>query len=118
VRQSILNLLSNAAKFTQNGTVELSVRRTEPDDDALLIFSVRDTGVGMRDSQVSTLFEAFQQVHDKTASDFGGTGLGLTISRRLCRVMGGDIQASSEVGKGSIFTISLPAVVAPGNDWS
>lgn len=118
VRQLILNLLSNAAKFTQDGCIELNVRRTEPTDDATLFFTVIDTGVGMDDTQISVLFQAFQQAHTNTDKENEGTGLGLTISRTLCRTMGGDIQASSEVGKGSTFVISLPAVVMPGNDWS
>lgn len=118
VRQSLLNLLSNAAKFTQQGRVELSVRRTDLSDTATLLFTVTDNGIGMSDDQISTLFQAFQQADATTSTQYGGTGLGLTISRSLCRTMGGDIQASSELGKGATFVISLPAVVAPGRDWS
>jgi len=114
VRQSILNLLSNAVKFTRNGKIELNVRRTDSSDDATLLFTVVDTGVGMSNEQLSVLFQAFQQVHSNTVAEFGGTGLGLTISRTLCRTMGGDIQASSEEGKGSTFVISLPAIVGGG----
>ena len=72
----------------------------------------------MREEQINELFEPFQQVHDKTSVSAQGTGLGLTISRRVCRIMGGDIQATSEPGKGSTFVISLPALVVPENDWS
>jgi len=118
VRQLILNLLSNAAKFTKDGRIELNVRRTEPTDDATLFFTVTDTGNGMDSAQISVLFQAFQQAHDSTVKENEGTGLGLTISRTLCRTMGGNIQVSSEVGKGSTFVVSLPAVVMPGNDWS
>ena len=118
VRQSILNLLSNAAKFTHNGTIGLNVRRTNNLDGAMLFFTVTDTGMGMDSAQISVLFQAFQQAHVSTASGSDGTGLGLTISRTLCRTMGGDINVSSEAGKGSTFVISLPAVVMPGNDWS
>jgi PAS domain S-box-containing protein len=118
VRQSILNLLSNAAKFTHNGTIELNVRRTESGDDATLFFTVADTGVGISSEQISVLFQPFQQAHGGVSLEYGGTGLGLTISRTLCRTMGGDIQVSSEEGVGSTFVISLPAVVLPGNDWS
>jgi PAS domain S-box-containing protein len=118
VRQSLLNLLSNAAKFTKQGKVELNVRRTDHSDEATLLFSVVDTGIGMSSDQISNLFEAFQQADSTTATEYGGTGLGLTISRSLCRTMGGDIQASSEPGKGSTFVISLPAVVQAGRDWS
>ncbi|NOX92988.1 MAG: PAS domain-containing protein [Gammaproteobacteria bacterium] len=113
VRQLILNLLSNAAKFTCNGDIELNVRRTEVSDDATLLFTVNDTGIGMTETQTATLFQAFQQAHNSTLTENEGTGLGLTISRTLCRTMGGDIEVSSEVGKGSVFVISLPAVVVP-----
>ncbi|HHI92466.1 MAG TPA: PAS domain-containing sensor histidine kinase [Gammaproteobacteria bacterium] len=118
VRQLILNLLSNAAKFTYGGDVELSVRRTEASDDATLFFTVSDTGIGMNKTQTSTLFQAFQQAHNNTLAENEGTGLGLTISRTLCRIMGGDIEVSSEEGKGSTFVISLPAVVVPKSEWS
>ena len=118
VRQSILNLLSNAAKFTRNGVVELNVRRNEDVDNAMLIFTVVDTGVGMSDSEISVLFQAFQQAQSTTSSQFGGTGLGLAITRTLCRIMGGDVQVSSEKDQGSTFVMSLPAVVIPEDDWS
>lgn len=118
VRQSILNLLSNAAKFTHDGCIELTVRRTSSGDDAMIFFTVTDTGMGIADEEKSELFHAFQQTHSHMVSEFGGTGLGLMISRTLCRTMGGDIQVSSEAGKGSSFEISLPAVVVAGNDWS
>ena len=118
VRQSLLNLLSNAAKFTKQGQVELNVRRTDRSDEATLLFTVTDNGIGMSDDQISTLFQAFQQADATTSTRYGGTGLGLTISRTLCRTMGGDVQASSELGKGSTFVISLPAVVVPGRNWS
>ncbi len=115
VRQLILNLLSNAAKFTRNGDIELNVRRTDASDEASLFFSVSDSGIGMNEAQTSVLFQAFQQVHNNTLVENEGTGLGLTISRTLCRAMGGDINVSSEAGKGSTFVISLPAVVVPNN---
>ena len=115
VRQLILNLLSNAAKFTDNGVIELNVRRTEASDDATLLFIVSDTGIGMDETQTSILFEAFQQANTNTLVENEGTGLGLTISRTLCRIMGGDIETSSEVGKGSTFVINLPAVVVSNN---
>ena len=118
VRQSILNLLSNAAKFTRNGVVELNVSRIESADDAMLFFTVVDTGMGMSEKEISVLFQAFQQAQSSTSTQFGGTGLGLVITRTLCRVMGGDVQVSSEKNKGSTFVISLPAVVNSENDWS
>ncbi|MDT8383847.1 MAG: PAS domain S-box protein [Gammaproteobacteria bacterium] len=118
VRQSILNLLSNAAKFTRQGTVELNVCRTDDDDGGTLFFTVTDSGMGMSAEQVSGLFQAFQQAHSHRSGQFGGTGLGLVISRTLCRTMGGDIHVSSTEGKGSTFIVSLPAVVTLENDWS
>ncbi len=115
VRQLILNLLSNAAKFTHNGDIELNVRRTNASDEATLFFSVSDSGIGMNEAQTSVLFQAFQQAHNNTLVENEGTGLGLTISRTLCRAMGGDIDVKSEEGKGSTFVISLPVVVVPNN---
>ncbi|HEC18878.1 MAG TPA: PAS domain S-box protein [Gammaproteobacteria bacterium] len=118
LRQLILNLLSNAAKFTRNGKVELKVWRTKLGDAATFYFSVEDTGIGMDSSQLDLLFQPFQQARHNTVTDNEGTGLGLTISRTLCRIMGGDIQVSSEKGRGSTFVIHLPAQVKPGDDWS
>jgi signal transduction histidine kinase/DNA-binding response OmpR family regulator len=110
LRQSLFNLLSNASKFTSNGEVTLTVRR-EPED--WIAFEVRDTGVGMTPEQLARLFEAFVQGDPSMSRKFGGTGLGLTISRRLARMMGGDIDAASQPGKGSIFTLRIPA----NTDW-
>ena len=108
VRQTLFNLLSNAAKFTDHGTVSLSVRR-EPDD--WITFAVSDTGIGMTEEQMGRLFEAFSQAEASTRSRYGGTGLGLAISRQFCRLMGGDIAVESSYGRGSTFTVRLPAVV-------
>ena len=109
VRQAVLNLLSNACKFTQNGTVTLEVGRTGGESGEWLTFTVRDTGIGMNPAQVERLFEEFQQAEATTTRKYGGTGLGLALSRRLCRLMGGDITAESELHKGSVFTMRLPA---------
>jgi signal transduction histidine kinase len=108
VRQALFNLLSNAAKFTDHGTIALAVRR-EPDD--WLTFAVSDTGIGMTDEQVGRLFEAFSQAEASTRTKYGGTGLGLAISRQFCRLMGGDIAVESESGRGSMFTVRLPVRV-------
>ncbi len=108
VRQSVFNLLSNACKFTQDGEVALNVRRTP---DGFIEFEVRDTGVGLKPEQLQGLFEAFRQADSSTARRFGGTGLGLAISRRFARMMGGDINVQSEFGKGSVFTLRVPASV-------
>jgi signal transduction histidine kinase len=108
VRQALFNLLSNAAKFTDHGTISLTVER-EPDD--WLTFAVSDTGIGMTEEQLGRLFEAFSQAEASTRSQYGGTGLGLAISRHFCRLMGGDLSVTSVYGQGSTFTVRLPAVV-------
>ena len=105
LRQVLLNLLSNAAKFTKGGEVRLVVHRG---DDRIQV-DVIDTGRGMDDGQLARLFEPFVQVHDDQREAFGGTGLGLAISRRLCRMMGGDLTVRSRSGGGSTFTVHLAA---------
>jgi PAS domain S-box-containing protein len=116
VRQSLFNLLSNSSKFTHNGTISLDVsRETTPGGD-WIFFRVSDTGIGMTAEQLDKLFEAFAQADSSTTRKFGGTGLGLAISRRFCRMMGGDITVTSEVGKGSTFTVKLPARVVDPKD--
>jgi CheY-like chemotaxis protein/nitrogen-specific signal transduction histidine kinase len=107
VRQALFNLLSNACKFTRDGTVELNVTREEN----RISFAVRDTGIGMTEEQLGKLFEEFSQADVSTTRNYGGTGLGLALSRRLCRMMGGDITVESEIGEGSTFTIRLPTEV-------
>ena len=109
VRQALFNLLSNAAKFTERGTITLTVGQ-EPDD--LVTFAVSDTGIGMTEKQLGRLFEAFSQAEASTRSQYGGTGLGLAISRHFCRLMGGDLTVESVYGRGSTFTVRLPAVVS------
>jgi GAF domain-containing protein/DNA-binding response OmpR family regulator len=112
VRQALFNLLSNACKFTDHGTVTLRVDREALDGADWLRFAVSDSGIGMTPEQVSRLFQDFTQADAATGRKYGGTGLGLALSRRLCRLMGGDIGVESEPGHGSTFTIRLPAVVA------
>jgi signal transduction histidine kinase len=107
LRQSVLNLLSNAAKFTQQGTVTLRVGR----DGEWVSVAVGDTGIGMSADQVGRLFQEFSQAEASTSRSYGGTGLGLALSRRFCRLMGGDVTVESALGRGSTFTIRLPAVV-------
>ena len=106
VRQVLLNLLSNASKFTENGIITLRVARDREDE---VLFEVRDSGIGMTPEQLSRLFEAFTQAEASTSRRFGGTGLGLTISRHFCRMMGGEISVTSASGEGSTFTVRLPA---------
>ncbi|MGQ0578936.1 MAG: ATP-binding protein [Betaproteobacteria bacterium] len=108
VRQVLFNLLSNACKFTHNGTVSLVVEPDVAADTTRVKFSVRDTGVGLTREQVGRLFQDFTQAEAGTARKYGGTGLGLALSRRLCRLMGGDITVESEAGRGSTFTVRLP----------
>jgi len=119
VRQILLNLLNNAAKFTHQGQVTLTVTRetaptstasaTQTDDVEWVCFSVADTGIGMTPEQVRKLFREFWQADASTIRQYGGTGLGLAISRRFCQMMGGDIGVESQAGEGSTFTVRLPA---------
>ena len=109
IRQTLFNLLSNAAKFTERGTIGLTVDRTS---DYWLMFAVSDTGIGMAEEQHGRLFEAFSQAEASTRSNYGGTGLGLAISRHFCRLMGGDLTVASTYGQGSMFSVRLPAVVS------
>jgi len=111
VRQSLFNLLSNACKFTERGTVALAVARERDDAGEWVTFTVSDTGIGMTPEQMARLFEEFSQAEASTARKYGGTGLGLALSRRLCRMMGGDITMASVPGEGSTFTMRLPAAV-------
>ena len=109
LRQVLLNLLSNACKFTKGGTVKITASRIMDRAGDTITIAVHDTGIGMTAEQSDKLFQEFSQADSTTTRKFGGTGLGLAISRRLCRIMGGDITVQSAVGAGSTFTISLPA---------
>jgi PAS domain S-box-containing protein len=111
VRQALFNLLSNATKFTEHGTVSLTVTRGPIDGVDWVTFAVADTGIGMTPEQIGKLFQAFAQADSSTTRKYGGTGLGLAISRHFCRMMGGDITVESDVESGSTFTIRLPAEV-------
>ena len=111
LRQALFNLLSNACKFTERGVVSVAVTREAAADGDSIVFAVSDTGIGMTPEQMARLFEEFGQVDASTTRRYGGTGLGLALSRRLCRMMGGDITVASEPGRGSTFTIRLPAEV-------
>ena len=110
LRQNLFNLLSNAAKFTEQGEIELSVERFVRSDGDGLIFKVVDTGIGMTPEQVNTLFTAFTQADASTTRNYGGTGLGLNIARSFCQMIGGSITVESEPGVGSTFTMEVPAV--------
>ena len=114
VKQSLLNLMSNANKFTSKGKVILTAAR---EGNSRVCFSVSDTGVGMTDEQLGRLFEAFSQADASTTKRFGGTGLGLAITKHFCTMLGGDVTAVSTLGRGSTFTIWLPDHgVAPAAD--
>lgn len=116
VRQVLRNLMSNAAKFTENGQIECDVRREVRDGGDVIKFQVRDNGIGMSAVQSEEVFEPFVQAETSTASGQPGAGLGLAISRELCRVLGGNIDVESKPGKGSVFTVELPAEIT-GDNW-
>lgn len=109
LRQVIINLLGNAFKFTNHGTVSLGVSRVMRDHIEWIEFEIRDTGIGMTKEQAAKLFEPFMQADNSTTRRFGGTGLGLAISKNICNLLGGDIVVSSASGSGSTFTVRLPA---------
>ena len=108
LRQILLNLLSNAGKFTKSGEIKVKVTRQTLDHTEYFCFEVSDTGIGISPENIQNLFQAFNQVDNSTTRQYGGTGLGLAISQRLCQMMGGDIMLDSELGKGSTFTVRLP----------
>jgi hypothetical protein len=111
VRQMLFNLLSNACKFCADGDIALNARRERCEDGDWLIFEIADSGIGMTGEQLGRMFQAFTQADSSTTRKYGGTGLGLNISRAFSRMMGGDITVASEYGKGTTFTIRIPAVV-------
>jgi PAS domain S-box-containing protein len=108
VRQMLFNLLSNAAKFTHEGSVWLQLSRTGSPEQPELTCRVSDTGIGMTSEQIGALFQEFTQADSSTTRLYGGTGLGLALTRRLSRMLGGEIAVESELGKGSVFTLRLP----------
>jgi adenylate cyclase len=118
LRQVLLNLLSNACKFTKSGDISLRVKSTIHDGRRFAEFAVVDTGIGMTADQMARLFEEFSQAEATTARQYGGTGLGLAISRRLCQMMGGDVTVASQPGKGSTFTVRLPLAASHGEEAS
>jgi len=115
LRQSLLNLLSNATKFTQQGTITLTVQpnftQVKQVNESFVCFSVADTGIGMTPEQLARLFQPFTQADASTTRKYGGTGLGLAITQRFCQMMGGDVTVTSEQGQGSIFTLMIPTIV-------
>jgi signal transduction histidine kinase len=111
LRQALLNLLSNANKFTDHGTITIDARQRQEDGRDWVAISVADTGIGMTPEQMGKLFQEFSQADASTTRKYGGTGLGLAISKRFCQMMGGDIRVESAPGRGSTFTIRLPRIV-------
>ena len=116
LRQALLNLMSNANKFTERGTITVHARQAQDNGRDWITIAVADTGIGMTPEQMNKLFQEFSQASSATASKYGGTGLGLVISRRFCQMMGGDITVESELGHGSTFTIRLPRIVETPKD--
>jgi signal transduction histidine kinase len=111
LRQALLNLMSNANKFTERGTITVDAQQAQENGREWVTIAVVDTGIGMTPEQMGKLFQEFSQASSTTASKYGGTGLGLAISKRFCQMMGGDITVKSEPGRGSAFTIRVPRIV-------
>ncbi|HEV3141128.1 MAG TPA: ATP-binding protein, partial [Vicinamibacterales bacterium] len=115
-RQILLNLLSNAAKFTRDGAIGVDVARDDSGARPCVVFMVKDTGVGMTPEQCAKVFDPFTQADVTTTRKYGGTGLGLAIVSRFCRLMGGDVSVHSRPGLGSRFTVRLPLEVVEASD--
>jgi PAS domain S-box-containing protein len=119
IRQILINLLSNAVKFTHEGEIFVSVRLNENfhgnPNEIKLIIAVKDTGIGIPANKLGSIFDSFTQADNSTTRNYGGTGLGLTISKNLAKLMGGDIFLTSEYGKGSCFTLEIPLLIAEDN---
>ncbi|MGI8841111.1 MAG: response regulator [Caulobacteraceae bacterium] len=116
VRQILFNLISNAAKFTDRGTITVDARPERMGDRDWVAFKVSDTGIGMNAEQLDKLFRPFSQADATTTRDYGGTGLGLSLTRRLAQLMGGDVTVASEAGRGSSFEVRLPRIVEAAPD--
>jgi signal transduction histidine kinase len=114
LRQALLNLMSNANKFTERGTISVDARHAHEDGREWVTIAVADTGIGMTPEQIGKLFQEFSKADASTTRKYGGTGLGLAISKRFCQMMGGDITVESEPGRGSTFTIRVPRIVEVG----
>ena len=108
LKQVIINLLSNACKFTQQGRITLDVEKTQKDKNDWLKISITDTGVGMNTEQISKIFNEFEQANQSIATQYGGTGLGLSLSKQICELLSGSIQIESQPDVGSIFMVEIP----------
>jgi len=111
LRQILINLLGNACKFTENGMVHLSAARISVSQRDWIVFRIEDSGIGIPPDKLELLFKPFSQADPTTTRKYGGTGLGLALCQQFCRMMGGEIQVESMLGKGSVFTVCLPAGV-------
>ncbi|MCZ6853197.1 MAG: ATP-binding protein, partial [Gammaproteobacteria bacterium] len=111
VRQTLFNLISNAAKFSTNGTITLTGHKLDMNGIDWIAMNVSDTGIGIPADKLDHIFDEFSQADGSTTRDYGGTGLGLAISRRFCRMMGGDLTVSSTMTQGSTFSMRLPLTV-------
>ncbi len=111
IRQVLINLLSNAAKFTENGVIRLSAERKAADGRDAIVFAVVDSGMGMTEEQVGKLFQRFTQADASTTRRFGGTGLGLALTKAFSTMLGGDVAVQSRMGEGSTFSVTLPAIL-------
>ena len=116
LRQCLTNFLSNAFKFTKDGVVTLDITEEKKDEIEFINFSVTDTGAGMSPEGVAKVFEEYTQAERSTSANYGGTGLGLPISKRFAEMMGGDVDVSSEEGVGSVFSIAVPRECSEIND--
>lgn len=116
IRQSLFNLLSNACKFTKDGTITLSIKKKYIEDQPHIQFDVKDTGIGMNDDQQLKLFQSFTQADSSISRKYGGTGLGLSISKHFSSMLGGSIEVTSEIGKGSTFSLILPIMMNKQED--
>jgi len=108
IRQCVLNLLSNACKFTKAGRIGVAVCRQTDSRGEWVVITVQDTGIGMTPEQLSRVFRPYAQADIRTSREYGGTGLGLAFTRSLCECMGAEVHATSELGTGSVFTMRLP----------
>ena len=110
VRQNLLNLLSNANKFSKKSTITLTVMRETIEGKDFLLFRITDQGIGMTEEQVQKIFQAFVQIEGFSPRKYGGSGLSLAVTKQFCQIMGGDITVKSQFGKGSTFAMRLPAL--------
>ena len=111
LRQVLINLLSNACKFTDHGCIQLTITRGQDNGLDQITIAIKDSGIGISKEEQSALFEQFKQVDSSRSRKYEGSGLGLALSRQFCRMMGGEIRLQSQVGEGSTFTVVLPAIV-------